>query len=152
MRRFPQQPLHEPIIPVNGHTYRLVGDWLYEDDKYKIFVKDGYLYDCASVLQLTTSFSGIYPDGLIRAAATVHDPIYQNSGYDTATRPNDFYEIVYKDGRNWISNREADKLFYKIYRATGEDREKCIAAYLAVRAGGFYPDDRVSANEVEYND
>ena len=139
---FPQ-PLNIPVILPNGREgYILAQDysyeWTFKGNLYKIVVPKGFMYDGASVPRAVWTLSGITPDGLIRAAATVHDELYDCRG-----RIPDGMLFV-RQGGEWLEIKgsvwprvECDNLFYRILIDSGYPDTKAYAAYLAVRAFGF---------------
>lgn len=126
--KFPRQPILDVVV-VNDRgwfgdewLYELVHDYLYEDaDGVSIRVPAGFRHDGASVPRLAFTISGLTPDGLIRAAALVHDWLYRNDG--------GINERAY-------TRKQADELFAKIMRASGIRPTQVWIAYLAVRIGG----------------
>ena len=100
-------------------------------------------------------------DGLIRAAALVHDWIYVCDGnppdgnHPTLTGSEDeLWEFYYPnnetkgvsdiygakwgdDNRAW-SRRQADKMFKHMMLEAGMDKVRATLAYLGVRAGGWW--------------
>lgn len=138
-------------VPVDGtkynlskyRTYMLAHDWqvILERDGYAIrfTVKKGYMYDGASVPRIAWSIGGIRPDGLIRAAATLHDPVYEfegklNNEWITCERYVDGLWI--KCNRIW-TRKEADGFFKELLIRAGYNKFKVFMAYQAVRKGGW---------------
>ncbi len=158
-----EQPLMVPIGPIE---YKLTEEYAYywEDEDeviHRIVVPQGVETDGATVPQVVWSMSGIRPDGLIRAAALVHDWIYVNDGdlpdgshtIWTGTK-HEFYNLYYPyrkensvehnyaekwvdEDRYW-SHRDADKLFAKIMKEAGMAGFRVQIAYLAVRMFGWW--------------
>ena len=134
---------HPLTIPVSDKYYRLVEDFTYTWEKngnsYKITVPAGFIFDGASVPRIAWTISGIRPDGLIRAAALIHDWIYHYDGL----LPEGSHQYLDEDniwkniyGR-W-KRKDADRIFARIMREAGMSKFKRRAAYLAVRMfGGF---------------
>lgn len=126
--KFPDQPVLQ-VVKV-AHRSRWLGDkWLYElvdpyvyedADGISILVPSGFRHDGASVPRLAYTISGLTPDGLIRAAALVHDFLYRFKGR---------VEPI-------STRRQADALFVKIMRASGIRETQIWLAWLAVRIGG----------------
>lgn len=102
----------------------------------RLKIPAGFIYDGASVPQLVWTISGIIPDGLIRAAALVHDYLYVYRG----NVPRGTYQKLV-DGE-WVdlqwgwTRRECDKMFCRIMRESGVERGKRRMAYRAVRLFG----------------
>jgi len=143
-----KQPLNIPIHgkPVglkDDRAYALVQNYTYRwrkhDTYYRLTIPRGYKYDGASVPRPVWTISGIRPDGLLRAAATVHDWLYIHRG----EMPRGCYQR-YIDGEwvdvNQIWSREsADRMFGRLMREAGMKRWRRRAAYRAVRTfGGLY--------------
>jgi len=133
------QPLN---IPTGDKSYRLVADYTYEWVKAgvrrRITVPEGFDYDGASVPRFAWSICGLHPDGLIRAAACIHDWLYEHKGelpYDSYQRLRwpDVWENVPKV---W-TRRNADRMFGRIMRESGIRKIRRRVAYLAVRGFGW---------------
>lgn len=130
------------IIPVAERTYRLEQEyqycWLKDGINNRMLIPTGFTYDGASVPRFIWSLSGITPDGLIRAAALVHDWIYNHAGL----LPPGFQQYLQED--QWLdvhgrwSRREADRMFSRIMRDAGVSRFRRRIAYLAVRLFGWF--------------
>jgi len=137
------QPINIPItLPDGRDGYILHEDYIYEweqaGDRWRFVVPKGFMYDGASVPRLVWTISGITPDGRIRAAATVHDEIYDCKG-----RIPDGMLYVFRDGK-WLEIRgsvwpreEADKIFERIMIESGISPYRAKKAYYAVRAFGW---------------
>ncbi len=82
----------------------------------------GFVHDGASVPQFLWGITGIRPDGLIRAAALVHDYIYRYAGWE-----------------GLYTRKEADVLFRHIIREAGLGWWTAARAYRAVRLFGWIP-------------
>lgn len=132
-----------PLGLSHYQTYRLSHDWSVYFERngflFRFTVKEGYIYDGASVPALAWAISRIRPDGLIRAAATLHDPIYEfegdlNNKWITCE--------VWHDGewskslRHW-HRKEADGFFKELLERAGYGDKKIWAAHQAVRKGGW---------------
>ncbi len=139
-----RQPLNTPVMLKGGNEgYKLVEaypySWVHTDKVQRVItVPEGFLYDGASVPRLVWSLSGITPDGLIRAAALVHDFIYRHEG----RLPRNSYGVLLNDRYVDYSDHrwqrvDADRLFARIMREAGVPTLKRRAAYLGVRAGGW---------------
>ena len=101
--------------PVGQSCYLLCEKFVYEKDLYSIEVPEGFVNDGASVPRWAWSVSGLTPDGLLRAAAIVHDFHY----------------------RFGIESRAfADKMFYEMLLEYGVRPRQARLAYAAVRLGG----------------
>lgn len=117
-------PFTAQYVLSEDYTYRLGG--LDKDPPGGIVtgtlitVPKGFIWDGASA----PIRSSVRKDGLIRAAALIHDYLYQNLG--RATNALSF------------SRKGADKLFRKIMLEAGMSRWKAGKAYWAVRGFGWW--------------
>lgn len=129
-------------VPVSARGYKLAHDYTYQwkigRESYRINIPEGFLYDGASVPRLVWTITGLRPDGLLRAAATVHDFLYEHKGY----MPKGAYQL-WDDGMDeWVdakkkwSRKSADKMFARLLREAGVSKVKRRMAYKAVRIGG----------------
>jgi hypothetical protein len=135
-------PLEQPDLrPITERHYRLYQDYCYcwytRELRNRIRIAAGFTSDGASVPRIAWTFAGLTPDGLIRAAALVHDFLYAYSGqlppgaHQIEQQPSLWMPVT---GR-W-SRRDADRLFASIMRESGVSRTRRRIAYLAVRAFG----------------
>ncbi|HEX7072188.1 MAG TPA: DUF1353 domain-containing protein [Rhodothermales bacterium] len=136
------QPVTVPIPRTpEGYVYELVEDWEYHWEKdgitQRIYIHAGFQFDGASVPAVARMF--VERDGLQRAAALPHDLIYRHRG----RLPLGHHQWV--DGGMWRdvvvyrwSRKDADRLFGRIMREAGVKRSVRRAAYLAVRAFGWW--------------
>lgn len=121
--------IHQPDIrPIGRRLYRLAT--VYEvwvtisgtAAKQPITVPAGFELDGASVPLAAWAVIGLTPDGLIRAAALVHDYLYRNHGHA---------------GNGLLLTRmEADRLFLSLMLAAGVRPLRARLAYRAVRLLG----------------
>jgi len=135
-------------VPVAERLYRLKEEYVYDWEKQtrsedettqsRIVVPAGFLYDGASVPRIAWTLSGILPDGLIRAAALVHDWLYRYRGHiptgsyqylDQAGTWQDYYAA-------W-SREDADRLFGRMMREAGMSKRSRRTASRAVRWFGW---------------
>jgi hypothetical protein len=136
-------------IPISADKYRLVENYEYRwysknsSKDFRIIVPEGFIYDGASIPRVVWSISGLRPDGLIRAAACIHDWIYRYSGkvppasYQFAPdTPGE--SLVWSDCNESISRDYADRLFRYIMRDAGVAPRRVEMAYYAVWAFGWY--------------
>ncbi len=125
MLTFPDQP---DLEPVSDRLYRLRSTYLYlNNDGFFLRIKKGYTSDGASVPRLVWTLTGITPDGLHRAAALIHDYIYDHAG---RLPPQSCSKL------SW-TRKEADQIFLRIMREAGVSSFKSAIAYRAVRAFGW---------------
>lgn len=148
-------PLRQPInVPIGVRKYQLVEDYAYVwragGRTRRIVVPAGFVYDGASVPRLGWTLAGILPDGLIRAAACVHDWIYINKGrLDDGS-----YQEFNHQSQQWVRTRcdvtreEADRMFCRIMREAGLPKWRRRIAYRAVRLGGWIPWRRDNRGEL----
>lgn len=138
---------HPNIEPITDKLYRLERNFSYTWKMpwrkkgsvlvQRIIIPKGFLYDGASVPRLVWTISGIRPDGLIRAAALVHDYLYRHKGI----LPEGKY-LYLNSNKTWhnlytLWNRKlSDKLFIRIMREAGMKKYKRRIAYIAVRIFG----------------
>ena len=134
--------LNQPLnIPIKGDKYQLWSEYVYtwtiDDIPQRIRIPQGFEYDGASVPRAVWSISGIRPDGLLRAAATVHDWMYRHKG----KLPHMSHQML-KDGRwqparhEW-TREEADRMFGRLMREAGCSKWRRRAAYQAVKWFGW---------------
>lgn len=118
--------LEQPDIrPTGPGEYTLYTEYRYDKKTvpYRmLWIPAGFKYDGASVPRFLWSVSGIRPDGLIRAAALIHDFIYRYAGW------NGLY-----------TRKQADALFRHIIREAGLGWWTAVRAYRAVRLFGWIP-------------
>ena len=127
------QPLN---IPLSKKYYKLVEDygyrWTHDGSAYRIQVPAGFIYDGASVPRLLWSVFGLRPDGLIRAAALVHDWIYRFAGQLPRGRFQRQVDGAWADVDGGWSRYDTDRLFGRMMRETGVSQFRRRCAFLAV--------------------
>lgn len=124
------------ILPISEDDYLLDEDYIYEWDiqgvPQRIIVPKGFIYDGASVPQIFWGL-GLRPDGLIRAAALVHDWIYNFDG----DLPKGSYQYLQDNEWKPVIGRwkreDADRLFGRMMKEAGLPGWKRWLAYRAVR-------------------
>jgi hypothetical protein len=100
--------------------------------RWNLVIPKGFEWDGASVPRFLWSLSGIRPDGLLRAAALVHDYIYRSKGRGVG------WDRETGNPLGWLFTRkEADVLFYDMIREAGGGWWTAIRAYRAVRMFGW---------------
>ena len=99
--------------------YVLSEDYTYRFGGCDITVPEGFIWDGASA----PIRSGIRKDGLIRAAALIHDYLYRNGGRIAP--------------RVVLSRKQVDGLFRMMMREAGMSWWKAKKAYLAVQWFGW---------------
>ena len=112
--------------PIAGDKYRLQDDYTYTppSQMFSITVPRGFGWDGASVPRFLWTLSGIRPDGLVRAAALVHDYLYRHRGKVPG---------CYRH----FSRKRADLLFHRMILDAGESKLTAYRAYWAVRLFGW---------------
>ncbi len=116
------------IRPIEDGKYRLAATYVLDYKGVTFKIRKGMIHDGASVPRLAWTISGLRPDGLLRAAALIHDALYQNLG--------ELPEGWALPARSF-TRKEADRAFYDIMRAAGLSRYRSWIAYRAVRIGGW---------------
>jgi len=79
--------------------------------------------DGASSPKAAWTITGFLPRGIHDAAALVHDQLYDDKGLHHG---------------HTYTRKQADQIFLKMLKECGVKSWHCRAAYLAVRAGGWY--------------
>lgn len=132
--------LHQPaLVPIGENRWLLTEDyayeWLYGGVFRRITVKAEFETDLASVPPLFWAL-GFPPDGLHRAAAVLHDALYQARGH----LPSEW--VVYREsiaGRDLVamperfSRLDADRLFGRMMREADVPQWRRRAMFRAVR-------------------
>lgn len=138
------QPNIEPVLVRGEEGYRLEDPYFYQwqDDRgfwRRIAVPAGFLYDGASVPRLVWTMTGIVPDGLIRAAALLHDFLYEHRGAFPYGSLQFYHSGWCKDvsGVVW-SRKQADELLYRVMIEAGCSPWKAKLSYTSVRLFGLY--------------
>jgi hypothetical protein len=104
----------------------------------KLSLAAGLIVDGASVPRVAWSLSGLTPDGLLRAAATLHDFLYHNAG----SVPYSMHAARLPGLGLWgnepavFSRLAADTLFKYVLVLAGVPAWKAQLAYAAVRTFG----------------
>lgn len=137
--------LQPNIVPITDRHYRLVENYTYtwllvqSNTGMRICVPKNFIYDGASVPGALGWMVGLHRDGLIRAAALVHDFIYKNKG----VLPNGAFYISPDGGANWVighgkwNRADCDKLFRKMMVESGMPGYKVDIAYNMVKMFGW---------------
>lgn len=135
-------------VPIDGRplglprdrTYMLAHDYSYEWEKngtpYRINIKAGFIYDGASVPRAAWSIAGLRPDGLLRAAATIHDFLYEHKGNLPKGSFQEWDEelIAWVEVKRTWTRKASDKMFGRLMREANVSRRRRRMAYLAVRS------------------
>lgn len=129
--------LLQPVnIPIQEDMYELTETYTYywtrNGTQYRIIVPEGFRNDGASIPRIFWTILGLTPDGLIRAAALIHDFILVNKG-----RLKENHQLLlwagWKECGKLIDKKSADKLFKQIAIESGIPKWKANIAYLAIR-------------------
>lgn len=151
-----EQPDSRPVRLANGKEgYRLCQPYVYiwwkDQVIRRIKIPEGFEYDGASVPRLAWTLTGIERDGLQRAAALVHDMLYQHRGklpdgvyqrlehvIDPVVGSCDAFVNV---SEPW-TRAAADRMFCRLLREAGVSQRRRRLMYFAVRACGwiFWPE------------
>ena len=141
--------LHQPINTVTGeneytttstYIYKLPDWFIRETDmtasggKPCLVIPIGTVTDGASVPWWLWSILRLRPDGLIRAAALTHDPLYGQRGwvYGESSTKRAYFKNV--EPESWhLSRKLVDRLFLHIMLEAGMKRRRAWRAYLGVR-------------------
>lgn len=92
----------------------------------RVIVPKGFVSDGASVPRLAWTISGLRPDGLIRAAALVHDYLYKKNG---ACQDG----FVGHSTQFKVTRAQADMMFKMLMEAAGMSKYRVFLAYSSVR-------------------
>lgn len=129
--------------PIDSKRYKLVEVYkyttnIYQGVPYKIVVPKDFIYDGASIPRILWSLSGIRPDGLIRAAALVHDFLYRYRG--RLPKGHSYYWDIetWRDSNSGYSRSESDKVFLELMGRAKISKVKRYLAYYAVRLFGRF--------------
>lgn len=129
-----KQPNITPIKE-SGQLYVLAEEYKIDIRRFgglkNLRIPKGFRYDGASVPRWLWSLSGLSRDGIHRAAALVHDYLYENKGF----QENDKHEY-------WLTRKEVDKVFREMLIDVGVADHRVFLAYWGARIGGhFYWND-----------
>lgn len=135
------------IRPINRKEYKLFTDWTYEWEEFgqksRININAGFVTDIASIPKFLWWLGSFQPDGLHRAAAVLHDALYQNRGIFSVDDPAMGYQeydpvlCIWQDKDRTFPRQECDRLFLKLMLEAGEDSKTASAMFWAVRACGW---------------
>ncbi len=117
------------IRPIADGKYRLKALYHYEYGDVVFKIRAGFIHDGASVPRLAWTLSGLRPDGLLRAAALLHDALYQHCG--------ELPRSWVFPGKTKFTRAEADRIFHDVMQAAGVGWWKRKVAYRGVRIGGW---------------
>ncbi len=115
----------------NGKKRMLLSDYIYENNKYKITVKKGFITDGASIPKPFWSILSSPFDGSLTYGAVIHDGLYT---------------------KMTLPRKECDKLLKEMALEKGYNKIKTIIAYYAVRLFGKSHWDKDTEAEKELVD
>jgi len=124
-----------------GRTaYVLNNDWCYkweiEGRIRRINMPKGFIYDLASVPR-AGALIGIHPDGLHRAAATIHDWIYEHEGELPKGSYQEFIDGEWVDLDDVWIRENADRIFCRIMKESGVGRKRRWIMFKVVHRLGW---------------
>jgi len=113
------------------NTWELHEDLIWEDEKIKVVVRKGFIFDFASVPRI---FWNIFSPngGRYDRASCLHDWLYEKK----CVRVKHMIKNKLKYVPTFIERKEADEIFYKAMLADGTPKWKAKIFYWAVRIGG----------------
>ena len=138
--------LSQPVVVPISDTPRI---YVLTEPYTYTWVKDGFVNlltvprrfkcDLASTPRIVWSILGLLPDGLIRAAAVLHDFIYGHKGKlpHGSHRRKKVGGVVWEFVSEPWTRKQADKLFARVMREAGVSKRRRRLAYLAVRVFGW---------------
>ena len=115
---------------IDASTYKLNSRLTYENEKYKVTIKQGLVTDGASIPRIFWSLVGCPTSGKYVGSALIHDGLYCS-------------EI--------ISRKEADELFLDMLKDNGVCTIKRYIMFAAVRIGGYFVWKKHNPGTVEAN-
>ena len=134
--------LEQPDIrPISDTHYRLEQDyeytWFWRQHYNALKIPAGFVADGASVPRIAWTLSGLRPDGLLRAAALLHDAHYRYKG----RLPEGWHTYIEYDEWQPVMTewrrKEADQLFLQVMKQAGMKAWRAKMAYYAVRSFGW---------------
>lgn len=135
--------LKQPVlIPANDSQFVLLEEYAYTwqdaTQSNQVLVSRGFITDIASVPRFAWTLTGIKPDGLHRAAAVVHDLLYQWRGLPQLPSG----ALQYWENNQWQNSttrwtrEQCDLLFRQIMTEAGEAPWRIRLMFWAVRMFG----------------
>ncbi len=114
------------IVPYGWRKYELDETWSVSWRGLRFTIPKGFRHDGASIPRIAWTISGLTPDGLLRAAALLHDALYRYAG----RMPESMGPAIE------ISRSDADTAFYELMVEAGVPRWRAWVAWAGVRVGG----------------
>lgn len=100
---------------IDSVNYKLKSSLSFENDTFKVTIKDGLLTDGASIPKIFWSIIGCPLNGKYVGSALIHDGLY---------------------GSHKLSKQMSDKLFLDMMKHNGVGKIRRTLMYLAVKFGG----------------
>jgi len=132
------------ITPISDLEYELVEDYVYTWEHnfrdQRLTIPKGFIFDGASVPQILW-WTGLRPDGLLRAGALLHDWIY-SMGSKPGNNGSHHYYYDYHGNGKWVvqvkpwTRKQSDQIFSRAMREAEYPKWKRRIAYIAVRLFG----------------
>jgi hypothetical protein len=116
------------IRPIARGEYKLHDTYHIKHGGYKFVIRQGFIHDGASVPRFVWALCGLTPDGLLRAAALIHDALYRTGG-QLKPEHDVFPDHIFK-------RKEADLLFHSLMSEAGVTPRRAYIAYIGVRLFG----------------
>jgi hypothetical protein len=132
------QPNNYPYRNKKGKLrYVMRGDFIHQwTDSYgvtrRIKVPAAFDYDGASIPRLCWSLLGLNQDGILRAAAAVHDYIYREDGLVITQQIRNAHGIWRTIVARW-DRKDSDILFRKMLKEAGVKKHRRAMAFWAIR-------------------
>ena len=138
-----RSPYPQPsTTPISDRRYRLDKDFEYIYRKpsnilCRILIKEGFLFDGASIPRWAWSIIGLYPTSIMLAPSLIHDLLLKEGG----EIKKGYFEFDEKQEK-WVeipvffSKAFADILFRRMMKEAGVPRFRRTVAYYAVRLFG----------------
>lgn len=90
-------------VELVGKRYaRLIEPFVYENEKFSILIRDGYIYDGGTIPKFAWSIIGSPFVGGYRRATLVHDILYDTKALPKSEADNLFFDIMLEDNvKKW---------------------------------------------------
>lgn len=112
--------------------------WVESGNTYRVRAPQGLITDVASIPRIVWTFGGLTPDGLYRNAAVIHDVLYMWQG----KMPSGWFQqlngqLQWVDAGGQWSKDDCDRMFLRIMKACGVDRDTRTKMYWSVKLCGW---------------
>jgi Protein of unknown function (DUF1353) len=130
------------LIPANDSQFVLLEEYIYtwesEGQRQCLVIAPGFVTDIASVPRFAWTLTGIQPDGLHRAAAVVHDLLYQWRGLPQwpSGRIQTWDNDQWRDTEIRWTREACDELFRQLMTEAGAAPWRIRTMFWAVRCFG----------------